>query len=1157
MSAVSHPFRGLARFDDTDADAALFFGRERDREIVAANLVASRLTVLYGASGVGKSSLLRAGVAHNLRRSPEPQIVVVFDAWQADPVERLKQAVAEAADVEPARTLADTLDDCATAVGGDVYVLLDQVDEYFLYHWAESGPGTFAEEFPAAVARSGLRASFLLALREETVARLDSFKSRIPNVLGNYLRLDHLDRVAGRAAILGPIEEVNRHASPDERLEIEPELVEEVLDEVAAGKLDLGESGKGAVKGAGEDGRIETPYLQVVMQRLWTSEREAGSRTLRLQTLRELGGAEQIVRDRLRGALDALSPEQQDITAALFNHLVTPSGAKIAHGPADLAEYAHIGESMLVPVLSRLADERILRPVGDGSGGERYEIFHDVLAEAALGWKRTHDVDRELERQQEQTSRRHRRLLAALVAAALLIAVMAAVTVFALTQRSNARSQARVAHARELAWQGASLLQVDPAKSLELGVESLNVARTGQGEDLLRKALVESRVRAILQSDGPVRTVSYSPDGKLLLTAGDDGRARIWRPGGGRPVAVLRHGGPITSAAFSPDGRLVLTTSEDGTARVWGVGGGLVATLRHGGPVTSGSFGPGGHVVLTTSSDGTARIWTPAGRQIRLIRHGRPVRRGSISPDGRFLVTISSDPSGKELRARVFALPSGRLVHELPAKGVTTASFDRSGKKLVTGGSDHTAAVWRVSTGRRLRLFADHQQAVTDALFGPKGRLVVTTSADGATRVWDVRTGQRLALMLGHANAVVDAVFSRDGRFLLTSSDDGTARIWEAGTGLVKSVLRGHADSVTAGAFSPDGSAVATASADGTARVWDSGTTDELQLFAAAQGSVWSAIPGPGGGLVLTAGDDGRARIFTAGGRLLRVLGHSGPSCLGVVKSQLAKPEPPRCAAVFSPDGRLIFTVGADRNVRIWRSTSGALVRRVGGVSGPLAISPKGRLLAALGTGGVLSIRDAATLRPERTLSQGAPFTAAAFSPDGRLAVTAGADHLARIWDLRTGSAIRVLRGHEDAFTHEDALTDVEFSRDGGLVVTASRDHQARVWNTATGAEVVELKGHFGPVFGASFSPNSRWVVTAGPTTAGFWEVASGRLLLYLHGHTGPLTSASFFPGGTRILTSSRDGTVRTYTCVACGGVDALLAAAKARLESVRRSAPP
>src|SRR6266446_4297364 len=135
MSDVA-PFKGLASFEDSELDVRLFFGRERERELILANLMASRLTVLYGQSGVGKSSVLRAGVAHRLRelaresreRGREPELaVVVFDAW-----------------------------------------------------------------------------------REDAVAQLDVFKRRIPNVLGNYLRLEHLDRGAGREAILGPIAEVNR-----------------------------------------------------------------------------------------------------------------------------------------------------------------------------------------------------------------------------------------------------------------------------------------------------------------------------------------------------------------------------------------------------------------------------------------------------------------------------------------------------------------------------------------------------------------------------------------------------------------------------------------------------------------------------------------------------------------------------------------------------------------------------------------------------------------------------------------------------------------------------------------------------------------------------------------------------------------------------------
>ncbi len=1054
------PYKGLTPFDDSDLDANFFFGRERECELIEANLMASRLTVLYGETGVGKTSVLRAGVAHrlrvqaraNLEERGEPGFAVVaFDGWRDDPVQALRSAVSDAVTValggellppDEESSLTESFRIWQQILEGDLYVILDQVEEYFLYHGREDGAGTFAVDFPEVINSADLRVNFLLAVREDALAKLDVFRARIPSVLGNYLRLEHLDPPAARAAIVQPIAEYNRRVAEENAVEIEPGLVEAVLDQVVAGKVGIGQAGRGAVEGGNGVVRIETPYLQLVMQRLWDEERKNGSKRLRTGTLRDLGGAEQIVRTHVDDALIGLTSGEKDVAASLFDHLVTPSGTKIAHQVGDLAKYAGAEEADVLPVLVKLASERILRSVAaDGTPGYRYEIFHDALAEPVLAWKAGHDAQRELDRQRVESERRHRRLLRVLALAAVALLVMAGVTIFALTQRSEARSQARLARARELAAKGVSQLQVDPQASLALGIQS----------------------------------------------------ARL----GGAPIVTLRHGGPVTSASFSADGRLVLTTSEDGTARLWN-------------PAT--------------------------GAQLLALKQSGQMRSASLSRNGHLLVMISSNRAGQHLRVRLVALPTGRVLRQLPVNGVTTASFNPAGTLLATGSEDHTAAIWQVKSGRQLHVFADHQGGVTDAVFGPGGRLVVTTSSDGATRVWDTKTGTRVALILGHVNSVNSASFSKDGKFLVTASVDGTARVWQVATGRPEAVLRAHTGSVNQGAFSTDGRAVVTASADGTARIWDPGTAPELRVLAADSGPIRAASFSPDGRLVLTAGDDGTARILTGRGRVLHVLQHPGP-----VKS-----------ATFSPDGKLVFTDGADRTLRVWRTDTGKLIHVVRNFSaGPIAVSPDGRLLAAPTARGAIRIWSAATLRQGRALQRGGPFTAASFSPDGQLIATAGEDGLAQIWDTHTGIRVRPFHGHTGA------VTDVQFSRDGKLLVTSSRDHDVRIWDVATGKTSELLRGHFGAVFGASFSPDGRWVVTAGPTTAGLWPVSNGRLLFYLHGHTEHLTSASFSPDGTRILTSSRDGTVRTYTCELCGNIEALLAAANARLAALARPLTP
>jgi hypothetical protein len=403
-SRTGSPYKGLDHYEEQDAP--LFFGREVECDLVVANLLAARLTLLYGQSGVGKSSLLHAGVVPRLREEPDLS-VVIFRSWGGDPLAGLCAAISAAAGLEPSAegepALTETIAACTQRLGRDLVIILDQFEEYFVYHPQDDG--TFAAEFPRGVNQAGLAASFLISIREDALARLDRFKGRIPNLFGNYLRIDRLNRKAGRDAIVRPLEEHEDRVGEDERMQIEPQLVEAVLDQVRVGNVELGQAGAGVIDGASaRESRIEAPYLQLVLTRLWEEESAAGSRVLRLETLDRLGGAERIVPAHLDAAMARLSGPERDVAARVLHFLVTPSGTKIAHRASDLAEYAEVSADVVGLLLDHLggSQARILRGTGDG----RYEIYHDVLAAAILDWR--------ARRLQATRASRNRRLLLSL-----------------------------------------------------------------------------------------------------------------------------------------------------------------------------------------------------------------------------------------------------------------------------------------------------------------------------------------------------------------------------------------------------------------------------------------------------------------------------------------------------------------------------------------------------------------------------------------------------------------------------------------------------------------------------------------------------------------------------------------------------------------------
>jgi WD40 repeat protein len=1092
VSAPPSPYKGLAPFEDSDLDALLFFGRERESEVIAANLMAARLTVLYGPSGVGKSSVLRAGVAHRLRQEREAE-VVVFSTWTGDPVATLIESVGGTGE-----SLVDALADAADRAGGDLYVILDQFEECFLYH---RRGGAFAAQLAEVVRRAGLRVNVLIGMREDSLARLDALKASIPNLLTNRLRLERLDRAAGMAAIVGPIGRYNELVAPDERVEIEAELEDAILDEVTAGRVELSVAGRGVAVGGADENRIEAPYLQLVLSRLWDVEAERGSPVLRLATLRELGGAEHIVQDHLERAMAELSPREKGAAAAMYNFLVTPSGTKIAHGVRDLAGYADVDEREASNVLRRLTDERIVRVSSENGAAARYEIYHDVLADAVLAWRNRYAA----ERAARAAERRRKRALYLAAVALIGLVLVGAIAIFALVERSHSQADARRARARELAADATSQLKIDPQKSVRLALEAAQLEPGPQEEDALRDALIADRLRSVLPAGGPVGVAAFDPTGQQLVSGSRDGKVRVYRRGANRPDHVFDHGGPVAAAAFSSDGKHLLAAGLNGVAHIWRLGDEVeLQRLDAGGPVRSALFGRSDDIVVTLARNGRIRVWhARSGRLLRSFRvRGKALpQSGALDPEARLLVT-----QGFDRFARVYSLTTGRLIRTLPQRGfIRSVAFSHDGRLVLTAGYEGTARLWNSRTWRLIREFrGPERSALAGAVISRNGDLVGAASNDGTARVWETATGFQQAIMIGHPYQVTHVAFNPSGDALVTGSSDGTVRVWAADGRLI-SVLAGHTQPVTAVSFSPDGRLVVTASDDGTARIWDPGSQSDIRLLARAP------IPS-----ALAVGADGRHVLVGDTAGFARVLRVTRGRVLQTVKA--AKPVTAvafgqgRPLVATRPAGSIAYSAPAHLTA-VGREDGSVVVKSVRG-PGQYVLHPRDGAVGAL-----------------------------AFSPDGKLLATGGANGTARLWDARTGRLLRTLS------RHTLAITSVAFSPNGKLVLTASLDKDARLWSVDTGAGVHLLRWHFGPIGGASFSPDGRWVVTAGPGAAGVGLVATGQRVGFVRGHLKPLVGAVFAgTNGRLIITASKDGTIGTYDCYFCGNIDELIALAQRRL---------
>ncbi|MEI6089226.1 MAG: choice-of-anchor D domain-containing protein [bacterium] len=571
-----------------------------------------------------------------------------------------------------------------------------------------------------------------------------------------------------------------------------------------------------------------------------------------------------------------------------------------------------------------------------------------------------------------------------------------------------------------------------------------------------------------------VNLVRWSPDGKLIVSSGTDGKEIIWDALTGAYLNIDAGQDGSRDVIWSPDGSRLLKI-EDFWQRATIINSAkreFYNLITNPYEICSASWSPDGGYIALSTWKGITYIWNAEDTSLvkKLVGHKRGINSVIWSPDGSHLATASYDST-----AIIWNVTTGLMAQTLKGHKnyVINISWSPDGSKVASASYDSTGRIWDVNSGKELYVLRGHTGAINNICWNDDGTKVATSSKDSTSIIWDVTSGIMLFRLNGHTGQVNNVCWSPDGKLVFTSSSDSTAKIWDAATGINIKTLIGCEGSINDVRCSPDGKYVATASADRSVIIWDVSTSKPLKKCIGYSKRINDAQWSPDGTKVLTSGNNDHTAIIwdaITGAYINSLKGHT----LDVN------------GVSWSPDGDRIATTSTDRTAIIWDSKTGMIIHKLIGHN--------------------------------KTIFK------VSWSSDSKYITTSGVDSCTIIWDSNTGTLLKRINRQSNKTQY------LKWSLDGKYFATVSQAESPEIWDTSNWKRIKVFSGinHFENDI--LWSPNGMLIAGIYGSNGIIWDLNTDKIIYQINkGAYRDVTNISWSPDGKYIGARISDGTVQIH----------------------------